>query len=67
MKRVQNCITEIAKRFTNTIWELSSIKNELTKVYSILLVSRYWQPNDARDGSSESLLQLIVSIRETQC
>ncbi len=61
MKRVQFILTEIAKRFTNTMWEICSIKNELTKIYSILLVSKYWQPDDIREGQSLSLSQMIVS------
>lgn len=61
-KRIQFFLTEIAKRFTNTMWELSAIKNELTKIYSILLVSKYWEPDDIQDECSQSLIQMIVRI-----
>jgi len=63
IKHVRAYITEIAKRFLNTVWELSSIKNELTKIYSILLVSKYWVPDDLDSGNdqkSSSILQLFV-------
>eukprot|EP00826_Nyctotherus_ovalis_P045666 TRINITY_DN5076_c0_g2_i8.p2 TRINITY_DN5076_c0_g2~~TRINITY_DN5076_c0_g2_i8.p2 ORF type:complete len:256 (+),score=46.85 TRINITY_DN5076_c0_g2_i8:1299-2066(+) len=61
-KRTQLCLTEIAKRFIDTVWEMSTVKNELTKIYAILLISKYWQPNEAQSSSVAQLL-VISSLR----
>jgi len=62
IKRIQLCLTEIAKRFIDTAWEMSTIKNELTKIYAILLIAKYWQPSDSQSFISKLLVIFIYHI-----
>ena len=62
-KRILFFLTEIAKKFTNTLWEMSTIKGDLVKVYSILLISKYWEPDDICNEFSQSLAKIIVHFR----
>lgn len=55
-KRTQLCLAEIAKRFVDTVWEMSTIRNELTKIYAVLLISKYWQPAESQFSSIAQLL-----------
>jgi hypothetical protein len=68
-KRIQSYFSEIAKRFLNTSWEISNIRNEMTKITALMLLSKYWNPEDILNagGESASLSQLIVTLKTAYC